>query len=59
MKALFKNRFPFVELADSKLTAEQLEIKREYEATYIQKEIKADKLREVHVDDKRTGKRTK
>ena len=59
MKALFESKFPFVTLPNEELTKEQLEIKRQYQDAYIPKEEKTDKLREVHVDDKRAGKRTK
>lgn len=52
MKALFKSRFPFVELSNEELTKEQIVIKKQYESTYIKKEIKADRLREVRKHDK-------
>lgn len=45
MKALFLNRFPFVELPNDQLTKEEIKIKNEY-----------NRLREVHADDKRTGR---
>jgi uncharacterized protein YueI len=59
MKALFESKFPFVLKADEELTKEEITIKKQYQDAYISKEeTKTDKLREVHVDDKRTRKRT-
>jgi hypothetical protein len=43
MKALFKNRFPFVELPDEELTGEQLTIKKQYEESYPISTIEEDK----------------
>lgn len=58
MKALFKSKFPFVELPDEELTNEQITIKRTYENTYpIQEETETDRLRNVHGNAGRTRKR--
>lgn len=64
MKALFENRFPFVKQPDTELTEAELSIKREYEKTYNGiggvvcipcEEKKADRLREVHVNETGAG----
>lgn len=64
MKALFKSKFPFVELPDEELTNEQLSIKRQYEKAYqlyekvtSEKADKVNRLRKVHGNAGRTGKR--
>ena len=64
MKELFESRFPFVKQSDEVLTEEELSIKREYEKTYNGiggvvcipcEEKKADRLREVHVNETGAG----
>lgn len=54
MRELFKNRFPFVEFPNEELSKEELEIKKQYNDL---EETKVDQLREVHIDDKRTGRK--
>jgi hypothetical protein len=55
MKALFKSRFPFVELPNEELNKEQLAIKKQYNDL---EKTKFNQLREVHSDDKRTRRKS-
>ena len=48
MKALFKNKFPYVEKDDSELNEDELKIKRIYESQYLQKETEVNQLPEIH-----------
>lgn len=59
MKALFKSKFPFVELPDEELTNEQLSIKKQYENTYgieESKELVKEHLRDLSKALKEAGK---
>lgn len=56
MKELLKSRFPYVEFPDEQLSKEELVIKKQYNDL---EETKVDQLREVHSDDKRTGRKSK
>jgi len=61
MKALFKNRFPFVELPNEQLNDEQLAIKKIYNE--MDSDVpcapceaeKANRLRKVRVDESKIG----
>ena len=65
MKALFKNRFPFVELPNDQLDDEQLAIKKIYnemdsDVPCVPCEAeKTNRLRKIRVDEPKIGNGTK